>query len=440
MTGRQPALVLLGVSGILRNSGFVGAAQRRGLAILGVDEADVGYLDPSQLAASGADTGRVPPAELAIVAAGDEAGTLAVLAGWAPRHEIRGVLALREEFVRPAALAADFFGVPSIGLRAAQVCRDKLLQRLYLGAWGPRYRVIGPAERAVLVAGPGGGDGGLDELGFPVVLKPTQRSASSGVRCVRDAGELRSWLGQYEAGEVVLAEEAVAGPEYSVEALVQGGGVVFESVTAKRTNEGGGQFFVEIGHSVPAADLSAGRREALLAANREIVAVLGVRDGIVHGEFRLAGDRVVLMEVNARLPGDSIPTLYRLATGASLEAALVQIALGEPASYPQPCRYARQVYLEHPPGRLKDVRVDSALGTQPWWLGDKGRYPEVADVAADAPARIGLVLVGPRRGSRLSEIRKSGDRSVMFLADSPTAGALDEVERAARDAVRIEVG
>jgi len=430
----RTAVVLAGAAALAWNPGFLDELARRHAAILAVEEPGARFT-----AFLGEQVGGLEPVW---AVPGQPAAALAatIAAASAGGHVVRGVLALREDWVRWAALAADFFGVPSIGLRAAQVCRDKLLQRLYLGAWGPRYRVIGPAERAVLVAGPGGGDGGLDELGFPVVLKPTQRSASSGVRCVRDAGELRSWLGQYEAGEVVLAEEAVAGPEYSVEALVQGGGVVFESVTAKRTNEGGGQFFVEIGHSVPAADLSAGRREALLAANREIVAVLGVRDGIVHGEFRLAGDRVVLMEVNARLPGDSIPTLYRLATGASLEAALVQIALGEPASYPQPCRYARQVYLEHPPGRLKDVRVDSALGTQPVWLSDVSVRPQPAGPPAGQGAALRLVTVIKQRGERLAPITDSRDRAVTFVIDAASPEDLDACERAVRAGIEVQVG
>jgi hypothetical protein len=166
-----------------------------------------------------------------------------------------------------------------------------------------------------------------------------------------------------------------------------------------------------------------------------------VRDGIVHGEFRLAGDRVVLMEVNARLPGDSIPTLYRLATGASLEAALVQIALGEPASYPAPRRYARQVYLEHPPGVLKNVSVEPALGTQPVWLSDVSLRPEpAAELAPDAQAALRLVTVIKQRGDVLAPITDSRDRAVTFVIDAASPADLDACERAVRAGITVEVG
>jgi hypothetical protein len=429
MATGQSALVLLGASGILRINGFVQSAEERGLALLGLEEEGVPFVDPRQLPE------RVASWEMREASPADEAGILAILAEWESRYRIRGICSLREQFVRAAALAADYLGLPSIGLRAAQVCRDKLLQRLYLRAWSPRYQVISPADGSTPDAGRLSAD-----IAFPAVLKPTGRYGSSGVRRVRDPAELRSWLGHYEPGETVLLEEAVAGPEYSVEALVQHGKPFFESITAKRTNEDSGQFFVEMGHSVPAVGLTKRERQALLTANREILAALDVRDGIVHAEYRLASGRVVLMEVNARLPGDSIPGLYRLATGASLETALTQIAVGEPASYPAPRRHARQVFLEHPPGILKDVHIDITLATRAWWLSDSSVPPgPTAAYESESPAALRLVTVFKQRGESLSEMTNSRDRAVTFVIDAASPSDLDLFEQEVRKGIHVEV-
>jgi len=428
MAGRQQALVVCGASELLRNGGFIAAAQSRGLALIGLNETAVRCLDLRQITRVADGGGLSVPWEMHELAPSDEAGTLAILSECARRYEIRGTLALREDWVRWAALAADFFGLPSIGLRAAQVCRDKLLQRLYLARWSPRYQVIMPGSHDAPPA-----------ISLPAVLKPTCRSGSSGVRLIKDEVALRAQLAQYQPDEVALLEESVTGPEYSVETLVQDGQQIFESITAKRTNEAGSQYFVELAHTVPATSLTDADRHTLIAANHDILQALDVRDGITHAEYRLTNGRPTLMEINARLPGGSIPTLYRLAVGASLESAIVQIALGEPASYPQPRRYARQVYLDHPCGILKDVHVDDTLAARLWWLSEEGRYPDVPAVAAGSAARVPVVLVGPKRGAQLEAIRASGDRSVMFIADAPTGETLDEVEHAARSAITIEV-
>jgi biotin carboxylase len=275
-----------------------------------------------------------------------------------------------------------------------------------------------------------------DGLDFPVVCKPAARRSSSGVRLITDPADLPAGFGEYLPGETVVVERYVAGQEYSVEALVQDGRPIFESVTLKQTNESGTDRFVELCHSVPAPRDE--RYDQLLTANRRVLELLEFRDGVVHTELRHNGERVYLMEVAARTPGDGLLPLYHLATGEPMEPQIVRIALGEPARYPAPQRYARQVYLDHPLGVLHDVEVRWP-NIRPRWVGADGDWPVMVPGGRDDCAALRAVLVLKTRGTRLGALRESDDRAVTFLVDAPSRKELDLVEDKAREAVRVEV-
>lgn len=110
-------------------------------------------------------------------------------------------------------------------------------------------------------------------LTFPVVVKPIGRFSSLGVRQVHDPGRLAGILSGYPPDEVLLVEERVAGPEFSVESLVQEAAIIWTGITAKQTNEFGGAFFTEMSHTCPAepGDLDGRDERALREANAEVL-------------------------------------------------------------------------------------------------------------------------------------------------------------------------
>ncbi len=269
------------------------------------------------------------------------------------------------------------------------------------------------------------------------VRRENRSSGPVGVRAVHDAAELRGWMAGYPAAETLLIEEYVDGPGYSVEALVADGEIVFESVTAKRTTDRESEWFVELSHTVPAPP--GVDHDALLGANRGIIRRLGLVSGIVHTEVRLAPlGGPVLMEVAARTPGDAIMPLYHLATGRSLEEAVIRVALAEPAEHPRHRRYARQVYLLHPHGVLRDVRLRWP-GVEPQWGPEGQPWPVMTPGEPGDPPTLRHVLVLQPRGARLGKLRESGDRAVTFLIDAPAAEHLDALEAEVTTAIDILV-
>lgn len=354
------------------------------------------------------------------------AGVISRAQAWRERHTILGVYAVGETLVEPTGLLADALGLASPGLRATRTCRSKYLQRWYLPELSPASVVVPAADRDSF---------GRAAVTFPAVVKPATRHSSSGVETVHDWDQLRAQTATYPEHETILVEEKVNGQEFSVESLVQNGKTLFASVTKKETTESHSRTFVELSHTVPSERVDL--QEAILDANQELLDKLAFENGIAHAEWRIgAAGRPFLMEVAARTPGDGLMVLYQLATGVPLEPEILRIALGEPASYPAPRRYARQVYLEHEAGVLDDVTVNWP-DVVPDWIGDNGLWPEIEPGSWDDPPTLRAVLILKDRGSELGVLSSSDDRAVTFFIDAPSPEELADLDRRVRDAVII---
>ncbi len=433
MSSRPRAFILMGgLDVVLRNWLYLTELDRRGLSVLVVTAEGARAAAQQAMAASQWPATLIAEAGFVAGEVGIEgsltAGVMAQVMDWRQRYEVAGVFSIGEMFVEQSGIIADLLGLRSPGPRATRVCRSKYLQRAYLPEWSPRSMVLAPGQRH---------RADLSGITFPAVVKPAARRASSGVRAVFDAGQLAACLAGYPPGETLLVEEYVTGPEFSVELLAQDGEIIFASLTAKRTNEGDSRHFVELGHTVPAPPGEHGA--ALLEAGRAIARRLAISDGIAHAEFRLApGGRVVLMEIAARTPGDGLLPLYHLATGRPMEPEVIRITLGEPASYPQPRRYCRQVYLETGPGTLRDVEV-SYPGAELTWVPEDAPWPEIKPGQPGDPPALRAVLALKHRGEPVGRLTESDDRPACFLIDADSPAELDELEAAVRASVRLSV-
>ncbi len=428
---KPQAFILTGSFPVIRrNPLYLTELSRRGLKILVITAAS--YREQATSAIADPTNPASHITEIAFVT-GDYSvpgaflpGAVAHTTAWRSRYTIVGAYAVGDYLAEPTGLLADGLGARSPGLRASRACRSKYLQRWYAPELSPASLTIPPGERD---------SADLSVVTYPAVVKPAGRSSSSGVTTVHDPGGLRDQLAGYPDHEIVLVEQKVVGPEYSVESLVQDGQVIFATATGKHTTESHAHTFVELVHSVPVPQTEVS--EVLLAANGQLLADLAFEDGIAHAEFRIDADgRPILMEIAARTPGDGLLVLYQLATGYPLEPEILRIALGEPAAYPAPHRYTRQVYLEHEPGILDDVTVRWP-GVQPEWISDSGVWPEIKPGAEDDEPTLRAVLVLKPRGSELRELADSDDRSVTFFLDAPTPEELDALEQRVRAAITI---
>ncbi|GGR77806.1 argininosuccinate lyase [Streptomyces aureoverticillatus] len=310
---------------------FCAAARARGLrpVLLTRDPARYPYVAEDAVDVRILDTGDLSAVVDACAALAEDRGAVLAEDGGAAGGEggLAGVASSSEYFVATAARAAAKLGLPAADGDAVARCRDKGAQRAALAEHGvpvPVFTVVESVADAVRAAG---------ATGFPVVLKPVSGSGSVGVRLCRDREETRAWAGRLldratdERGNPVpgriLVEQAVQGPEFSVETLDDR--VV--AVVAKHV--GPEPYFVETGHDVP-APVPEPTTEALADTALRALAALGLGWGAAHTELRLAARGPVVIEVNPRLAGGMIPVAVRAATGVDLVDTVIARASGQP--------------------------------------------------------------------------------------------------------------
>ncbi|MEW5289779.1 ATP-grasp domain-containing protein [Erwinia papayae] len=426
------AFVLTGAFWVIcRNSLYLRELAKREIAVLVITPTS--YRQDAEAARNDRQSATALIADIAYVQgaldreASFNPSVIAALQQWQQQYQIVGAFAVGETLVEPIGIVADALGLRSPGLRATRVCRSKYLQRFYLGQFSPLSQVVAPEKRHEI---------DWHSLPWPLIIKPATRHSSSGVISVDNAQQARAALVDYPDYETLLLEQRVEGQEYSVESLVQEGDIIFSSVTHKVTTDKHSNTFVELAHTVPG---SGAENALLLRAARQVLNKLDFRNGIAHSEWRLASDgKPYLMEIAARTPGDGILPLYRLACGQPLESAILSIMLGEQARYPAANRVARQVYLEHRPGVLKDVQLRWP-GVEVSWIEDNQTWPEIAPgQPQDAPA-LRAVFVHKKRGELLTPLRSSDDRAVTFFIDASCEADLDRLEAEVSATITLDI-
>jgi biotin carboxylase len=255
----------------------------------------------------------------------NDTALLAAARSLAADSEVVGVTSSSDYFVLAAAALARAWHLPGPSPDAVRDCQHKATQRRRLAAAGlpgPRYAIAETEDDALVSA---------RLIGFPVVVKPVQGSGSFGVRLCATGDELvenvRSLLARkvnernMKIAPGALVEEYIDAREFSVE-------IFHGSVAAiVRKRLGSLPYFVEIGHDIPSG-LSAADEARLGEFAMEAVRSLGLAWGAVHVEIRMQGNRIAIVEVNARLAGGMIPELIRRCCGTDLVRLQVGAALG----------------------------------------------------------------------------------------------------------------
>ncbi len=254
---------------------------------------------------------------------------------------IRGIVPASDPTAVIAALAAERLGLPHNPPAAARRAANKHAMRVALRDAAvpvPAFRLFpldaDPADVA-------------RETRFPCVLKPLIFSASRGViRADDPASFMAAWrriskllydtaaerrAREEDAAEGILVEAFVGGAEVALEGLLRGGRLEVLAVFDK-PDPLDGPFFEETIYLTPS------RHPPGLVARLEAVAAdgargLGLVEGPVHAELRLAPGGPVVLEIAARSIGGLCSRTLRFGAGLTLEEVLVAHAMGLPLDF-----------------------------------------------------------------------------------------------------------
>lgn len=332
---------------------------------------------------------------------------------WRKEFNIIGVINFKEAFVEEANLIKKMTNCLGPGDLASTICSNKNLQRQFLKSFSPQSFKIKLSNYVK----------GVTDYSFPVVIKPIKGSSSENVILVKGKEDF-TLIPPEIINCDVLIEEYIIGREFSVESLIFDGEIIFVGVTEKITTEGEGNYFAELGHTVPAVNISSEERDSLLYANKEILRILEFEYGIAHAEYKITPDgNIKLMEVACRPPGDGIVDLYSRSYRINFPEMILKCLLGDRSiiSDVQEVRrwvYSRQRYFEHPFGILEDI--ETSLSKVWFYEVDLDMYNRYCKMKFEEP----YIYIYRQKGDELSNIKNSYDRSASIIYSCNDYGKL----------------
>ena len=223
-----------------------------------------------------------------------------------------------------ATWVANRMGLPANTDECVRLSTNKRAMRQAFAAAGdPSPKSIPVAEGESLPAE-------LEDLAYPVIVKPSDRSGSRGITKVLERCELPGALAAawHESFcKVALVEEFLEGDEFSVECLSWEGIHHVLQITRKYTT--GAPRFIETAHLEPPLLTTDVAQRIERVVSRALV-TLGVKQGASHAEVKVNGcGEPWIVEIGSRMGGDFIGSdLVQLSCGIDYVGAVVDVALG----------------------------------------------------------------------------------------------------------------
>ncbi|MFC9049180.1 Alanine--anticapsin ligase [Streptomyces sp. 111WW2] len=243
-----------------------------------------------------------------------------------PIDVVTAQLELSAEAVAVACRELGLRGTATEGVLTARR-KDRCRAALDEAGLASARHALAETEEAALAA--------AEEIGYPVILKPPSgadsllsyvatnpEEAAAGCRGVLtglDAVPVQ-WHEQFTRG--ILVEEYLVGTLVSVE-LGAKDGEFFPFAVSGRFRWAEDEV-VELGSYIPAA-LSEEQTGACVAYAADVCRAIGLDLGVFHLEIMVTERGPVLVEVNPRVMGGALPTIYRHATGADIFSGLLAI-------------------------------------------------------------------------------------------------------------------
>lgn len=170
----------------------------------------------------------------------------------------------------------------------------------------------------------------LNNMKFPIIVKPTDRSGSRAITKVENKEQLSKAVEdaiQSSFEKKAIVEEYIEGQEYSAEGITFNGKHKFLTITKKETT--GAPNFIETGHIEPAG-FSKEEEEKIYSQIIKALDALKITNSATHTEFKINKDgEVRIIEIGARMGGDCIGSdLVQISTGYDYIKMVIDVAMG----------------------------------------------------------------------------------------------------------------
>ena len=286
-----------------------------------------------------------------------------IAVAFARHHPIDAVIGVDDVTAVAAAAVAEAVGLPHNSVASVTAARNKRQMRELLSSQDV------PVPRHMVFPLDGDPKKFAKQVVYPCVVKPLILSASCGVIRANDEEEFRGafhrvgtlltnlgLVARDEQARWILVEDFVPGIEVALEGLLTKG--VFQPLAMfDKPDPLNDPFFEETIYVTPSRLPSDVQQDIIACADRTAHA-LGLREGPVHGEFRVNEHGVWVIELAARAIGARCSRTLDFASGMSLEELILRHALRMPLPPLTRQEQAAGVMMLPIPygGRLREVR------------------------------------------------------------------------------------
>ncbi len=229
----------------------------------------------------------------------DEAGVVEEVKRWASRVRIDRVECLWEPGMILAARLREALELPGMTVEETIPFRDKERMKQVLDDAGirtPRHRRASSAAQV---------RDGVEQIGFPVCIKPIAGAGSADTYRVDDQQELEEVLTRTSHVPEVSVEEFIEGEEFTFDTICSGGKVHYHNVAWYRPRPLIGRTEEWISpQTISLRAVEAPRVAPGVDMGLAVLEALGFRTGFTHMEWFLKDDgEAVFGEIGARPPG-----------------------------------------------------------------------------------------------------------------------------------------
>jgi biotin carboxylase len=276
----------------------------------------------------------------------------------AQKLNIDGVISFSvEAVVKTVAEAAAALNLPGISPEAADNATSKKRMREIWQAKGI------PSCRSICCRSLTAARDAVREIGFPLVLKPSDNAGSRGVSVIYSLSELDHFYeiaASFSRVGDILLEEFMAGEEMSVEGFICGGRFHLTGISDKiRTNP---PYLLDLAVMFPSVKSQKMQHKAVQVVTEAALA-LGLDKTPIHAEIIATTQGPKMVELAARGPGFKVfTTMIPWSGGVDVVSEFVKIAIGEiPDIRMSLSRGAVLVFPQAKPGKVVSVKgVDAA--------------------------------------------------------------------------------
>ncbi|MEZ4402316.1 MAG: hypothetical protein R3B06_19985 [Kofleriaceae bacterium] len=280
----------------------------RGLAEVGAQVLGVGDGEPD------GELRRYLAGYLRVPSITDEADVIERVHRWLRGREVDRVETNWEPLVVVAARLRERFGLPGMSVDTVRGFRDKQLMKERVAAAGlrvPRARRIGTADELWAA---------LEDIGYPAIVKPISGAGSADTYKLTSAAETERVLPALRHVAEASCEEFIDGDEFTYDTVCAAGVPAYESVTRYLPNALEMRSLEWVSPiMLTVRDQAQPHVAAGMALGRQVLAALGMGDGMTHMEwFRKRDGEVVFGEVACRPGGACVVDLMNYTSDVDL--------------------------------------------------------------------------------------------------------------------------